>query len=250
MTGSGAVGEASSARRRSPSPLTEIGRIPRRDRFTSASRSVRFRLEIGRVPRRDRSEAPVCYRPGTRRVLLRPEKWSSRAASRCARGVEGAGRRPPGVSRCSVRVPAWRAERGRTFAAPTYSSPVLLRVELSRTGEEHVHVADRSRRRTRRRPPHPALLRRRVRPRKSASMNRSRRGTGPISSRNRTDLEPEPDRSRAGSEPISARNSTDLGEGEGLRRLPRAHCPAASSMARSARVYSSKAARPLEVSAR
>ena len=34
-------------------PLPEIGRIPRRDRSSSGSRSVHFRLEIGRVPRRD-----------------------------------------------------------------------------------------------------------------------------------------------------------------------------------------------------
>ena len=33
----------------------EIGRIPRRDRSYSASRSVQFRVEIGPVPRRDRS---------------------------------------------------------------------------------------------------------------------------------------------------------------------------------------------------
>ena len=47
---------------------------------------------------------------------------------------------------------------------------------------------------------------------------RRRRGPfpGPISSRNRTDLEPEPDRSRAGTGPISVRNSTDLGEGARL----------------------------------
>ena len=32
---------------RSPAPLTEIGRVPRRDRSGSASRSVRFRVEIG-----------------------------------------------------------------------------------------------------------------------------------------------------------------------------------------------------------
>ena len=41
--------------------------------------------------------------------------------------------------------------------------------------------------------------------------DRFRRGSGPISSRNRTDLEPEPDRSRAGVRPISTRNRTDLG---------------------------------------
>ena len=50
-----------------PAPLpssAEIGSVPRRDRFSSAPRSVRFRLEIGPVPPRDRSAAssapPAC----------------------------------------------------------------------------------------------------------------------------------------------------------------------------------------------
>ena len=43
--------------------------------------------------------------------------------------------------------------------------------------------------------------------------NRSRAGTGPISRRSTTDLEPEPDRSRHGVRPISTRNSTDLDAG-------------------------------------
>ena len=38
------------------SAFREIGRVPRRDRSSSASRSVEFRVEIGRVPRRDRSK--------------------------------------------------------------------------------------------------------------------------------------------------------------------------------------------------
>ena len=38
----------------------------------------------------------------------------------------------------------------------------------------------------------------------------SRRGTGPISNRNRTDLEPEPDRTRTGTRPNSNRNPTEL----------------------------------------
>ena len=51
--------------------------------------------------------------------------------------------------------------------------------------------------------------------------DRFRCGTGPISSRNRTDLEPEPDRSRAGTGPISSRNRTDLGEAAGARAVHR-----------------------------
>ena len=47
---------------------------------------------------------------------------------------------------------------------------------------------------------------------------RSRCGTGPISMRNRTDLDAEPDRSRAELRPISMRNATDLGEGSRPRR--------------------------------
>ena len=56
-------------------------------------------------------------------------------------------------------------------------------------------------------------------------LDRSRAGSGPISVRNRTDLEPEVNRSRRGGEPISVRNTTDLGEGGGgagpLRRRRR-----------------------------
>ncbi|PZU33947.1 MAG: hypothetical protein DI576_05765 [Actinomyces sp.] len=37
--------------------FAEIGRVPRRDRFTSGSRSVEFRIEIGSLPRRDRSSS-------------------------------------------------------------------------------------------------------------------------------------------------------------------------------------------------
>ena len=48
--------------------------------------------------------------------------------------------------------------------------------------------------------------------------DRSRRGTGPISTRNRTDLEPEYDRSRRGTGPISTRNRTDLAKCGALRR--------------------------------
>ena len=43
-----------------------------------------------------------------------------------------------------------------------------------------------------------------------AEYDRSRCGTGPISSRVTTDLGAEPDRSRAGLRPISARSATDL----------------------------------------
>ena len=51
-------------------------------------------------------------------------------------------------------------------------------------------------------------------------MSRIRCGTGPISVRITTDLEPEFDRSRGGMRPISARSSTDLGERGGrLGRL-------------------------------
>ena len=52
---------ASAARpSQSPPPLfAEIGSLPRRDRFTSGSRSVEFRTEIGRIPRRDRSMGPA-----------------------------------------------------------------------------------------------------------------------------------------------------------------------------------------------
>ena len=44
------------------------------------------------------------------------------------------------------------------------------------------------------------------------SRNRVRSGSGPISSRNRTDLAAELDRSRRGVQPISTRSTTDLGD--------------------------------------
>ena len=46
---------------------------------------------------------------------------------------------------------------------------------------------------------------------RDAGLNRSRRRTEPISTRNRTDLGAELDRSRRGTRPISVRNRTDLG---------------------------------------
>ncbi len=52
------------------------------------------------------------------------------------------------------------------------------------------------------------------------SRRSARRRTEPISTRNRTDLDAEPDRSRRGTRPISVRNSTDLGEGDGRARAP------------------------------
>ena len=76
----GAPGGAAEYASVSPrSPSAEIGRVPRRDRFTSGSRSVHFRAEIGPVPHRDRfTSAPRSGR-GVRRASLPPGKWCFRA---------------------------------------------------------------------------------------------------------------------------------------------------------------------------
>ncbi|PZU33891.1 MAG: hypothetical protein DI576_05965 [Actinomyces sp.] len=42
----------------------EIGRVPRRDRSSSASRSVEFRVEIGPSPDQDHGIAPARGRTG------------------------------------------------------------------------------------------------------------------------------------------------------------------------------------------
>ena len=50
--------------------FAEIGSLPRRDRSSSGSRSVEFRLEIGSLPRRDRFAEPAGHprRPGVSRL--------------------------------------------------------------------------------------------------------------------------------------------------------------------------------------
>ena len=61
------VSGRSHSERSSATPLAEIGRVPRRDRFTSGSRSVEFRVEIGSLPARDRSgSAPRSVQAGGR----------------------------------------------------------------------------------------------------------------------------------------------------------------------------------------
>ena len=96
--------------------------------------------------------------------LLYEEKERSKGQKSVARGC--AGRWGAGMRACrravahgrggsrlsgrSVRAPAQdTTERERTFAASTYLSPILLGIEVRRTGERYVHVADRSRRWTR-----------------------------------------------------------------------------------------------------
>ena len=136
----------------------------RRDRSSSASRSVRFRVEIG--PGRGRLRLAVAgavrvllrrscgdARPGRRRRHPGGEAATVHRRARPARRLTAWGRfRPPGLAGLLRRL-RWDAggprragsarcapERQRTFATPTYLSPILLRVELRRMGERYVHV--------------------------------------------------------------------------------------------------------------
>ena len=94
--------DRSSSAPRSVEFRAEIGRIPRRDRFTSAPRSVHFRVEIGRVPHRDR------FSHERARCDLTPRRGGALACctDACGRGA-------------AVRGLASRSAAVRTRVAPT-----------------------------------------------------------------------------------------------------------------------------------
>ena len=157
---------------------TEIGRVPRRDRSSSAPRSVQFRTEIGRVPHRDHECAvPAAHSP---------------------KFLDG---KRPGIFTCRESAPSTPASAflrdsrvrhsvsaARTFALSGAPSVVCALQLLSR-GSLGV-VSDEVPRAPGARP---------------AAAGRSAAASGSHVCAN-IDLEPEMDRSRRGTEPISTRN--------------------------------------------
>ena len=127
----GGAAEYASVSPRSPS--AEIGRVPRRDRFTSGSRSVRFRLEIGSPPHRDRAEASAGRHCPWKVVLPHafgsslprpaPHLAENRALMRVGRcssaGANGRGAppwsplRPAPAPQQPTRHGSWRSDRRR-----------------------------------------------------------------------------------------------------------------------------------------
>ena len=192
----------------------EIGRIPRRDRSHSASRSVRFRVEIGPVPRRDRSPSAArlwCVRTPESGCVLRV--WLSLMLHMGDQGFGG------------VRVGScWNYGLFRRSWCMTVGLPCAVRGVCAH-GSRTVAVTDgavphdsavptdaectrmcntRCPRSCEHRQGWPAT----VKPDSYDPQPRDialRTGT--------TDLEPEMDRSRHGLRPISARVATDLGTG-------------------------------------
>ena len=156
----------------------EIGPVPRRDRFTSAPRSVEFRTEIGSVPHRDHECAvPAAHFP---------------------KFLDG---KRPGIFTCRESAPSTPASAflrdsrvrhsvsaARTFALSGAPSVVCALQLLSR-GSLGV-VSDEVPRAPGARP---------------AAAGRSAAASGSHVCAN-IDLEPEMDRSRRGTEPISTRN--------------------------------------------
>ena len=188
---------------------TEIGSLPRRDRSSSAPRSVEFRAEIGSVPHRDHECAvPAAHFP---------------------KFLDG---KRPGIFTCRESAPSTPASAflrdsrvrhsvsaARTFALSGAPSVVCALQLLSRGSlgvvSDEVPRAPGAR---------PAAAGRSAAASGShvcanidlePEMDRSRRGTEPISTRNWTDLGVEVNRSRRGSEPISAKRE---GGGEGAQR--------------------------------
>ena len=240
--------------------FVRVGRLPdparllRRDRFSSASRSVQFRIEIGRVPHRDRSGGvtPGCRGHETgisardrhfRASPTGPSSDSRRNVEfdvprRCASGdvpprtQDRAPRSTPAMSHCAV--PPRTRDRARSWPpAPSSDSNRNAHVGGASSGRSW------RRRRTRsecpRRPDHqcgrddPApdrliargegriLMLDRTRPPEHVLTHREhpRPPTACASSTPSGRGLTGRNRSRAGTEPISTRNTTDLGEGTG-----------------------------------
>ena len=175
---------ASAARpSQSPPPLfAEIGRIPHRDRFTSAPRSVEFRTEIGSLPHRDRSMGPA-GRPQLLRNQSPPDRLRDGRGDRrraLPRRSTVAGAVKIGAILRFGGTAGWLGEMRRTITARGAAAP-----------DESGAC-------------------------RAGTSNRSRHGSEPISARNWTDLGTEVNRSRAGSEPISAKGAAEGGAVSGL----------------------------------
>ena len=189
--------------------LAEIGRVPRRHRFALAvlrvvvsgvapqglsedgGRAQRVRLLDARplvgwegARAADRRRRRSAGRAGE---AARPRPWESRAGATGlgSDGGEADGR--GGGARGATRL----GRDGASNCASCFQAPTEYPARAGRGPGHAVGL---------RPPPRPL----------PALPDRSRRGTGPISSRNPTDLGTEPDRSRHGTRPISARNRTDL----------------------------------------
>ena len=175
---------------RSVHPRIEIGRVPARDRSTSAPRSVEFRLEIGPLPHRDRS--PPTTEPRTSDHHLHPATQSSRSAqdrdrtrTRASTPSMRTGKKSVGRMRRLHSLPAFNQCSRHTCQQPRSSEVRRFRTTSAKkcaTTPQPDH-----------RRPNPG--------------------------RKRTDLEPEVDRSRSGVRPISKRSTTDLGETTGRTSL-------------------------------
>ena len=161
--------ERSEVLSQAPSLFRSASSVPsappfRRDRSSSASRSVHFRVEIG--PGRGRLRPAVAgaarvllrrswgdARPGRRRRHPGGEAATVHRRGRPARRLTAWGRfRPPGLAGLLRRL-RWDAggprragsarcapERQRTFPTPTYLSPIRLSSTPRRMGERYVHV--------------------------------------------------------------------------------------------------------------
>ena len=99
--------------RRAPIPL-----LPSRDRFSSASRSVRFRIEIGSVPARDRfGSGWDCSGGASRRSRSRPTRVGSHAPP-CCRAPGQAAHRAPAIRRVPTETESTGRTTGTTSCAP------------------------------------------------------------------------------------------------------------------------------------
>ena len=201
--------------------FAEIGRVPRRDRFTSAPRSVEFRVEIGSLPRRDRSSSASRSVPSTRSLKNLFSHTSPVMDYGPLSSPRPIATRPQ--NRMSVRmtldllgaVPL--DDRPCNDAAPH-------RCSGSPGGQCHSDG-------------HPPAREPAIETADSGATRMAGRLREPISTRNSTDLEPGPDRSRRGSEPISAKEARSGGAAgqTGHNRHPRNQSPRSRRVCRARR---------------
>ena len=244
--GSGALGPAKAG-----PAVAEIGRVPCRDRFSSASRSVRFRVEIGSTaarpgagaarwafrcesdggvvglapkcrPRRERGRAPAGVVPHERRTAPRRARPAPRGRTRRRTVVPRSTRSylkaplqyDPAPQRTTTRIHVRPREPGYDRPEVTAAGPVG-RTTARATAPPHdpPTAPDPTRPITptpRPRPPTPTASRT-ARP--SDNHHRPPITTGPVA--NRLTAQPrQTNRSRAGTRPNSSRNRTELDEGE------------------------------------
>ena len=174
----------------------------RRDRSSSAPRSVRFRLEIGRVPPRDRSASD------SRSVELRPEIGPLPARDRSPPTTEpragGHHLRPSTQSSRSAQ------DRDRTHTRASTPSMRTGKKSVGRMRRLHSLPAfNQCSRHTCQQPRSSEVRRFRTTSAKKCATTPQPDHRRPNPGRKRTDLEPEVDRSRSGVRPISARRPVE-----------------------------------------